>query len=182
MNTINDPEFRKFAEIAKKRSKCHKTGLEAWEKSPFAWLRKLQSRTRGKAFEELVSDWCKSHNFCVCKSPDSEADLVIDGVRVEVKGSTLWKSGIYKFQQIRDQDYDILICLGISPSDVHIWVIPKEIVMTWWKENKIRSQHGGRSGNDTAWLHVNPGQIHEWLQPFGGTLSEGLESLRENLI
>lgn len=182
MSATNDPEVRKLIEIADELSKVYEDDQEAWKDSPFAWLKTLQSRRRGKAFENLVSSWLIDHNFSVSQSPNSEADLVINSIRAEVKGSTLWESGIYKFQQIRDQNYKVLICLGISPSDVHIWVIPKEIVMTWWKENKIRSQHGGRSGNDTAWLHVNPGQIHEWLQPFGGTLSEGLESLRGNLI
>ena len=179
MSRTNDPEVCKLIGIADELSKVYENDQEAWNNSPFAWLKTLQSRRRGKAFENLVSSWLTAHNFSVAQSPNSEADLVINSIRAEVKGSTLWESGIYKFQQIRDQDYKVLICLGISPQDAHIWVIPKEMVMAWWREDKISSQHGGRGGNDTAWLQVNPNKIHEWLQPFGGTLSEGLESLRE---
>lgn len=178
MSTTNDTEVGKLIEIADRLSKVYKTDEKAWEDSPFAWLKTLPSRKSGKAFENLVSDWCVGHNFAVSQSPNSEADLVINGIRAEIKGSTLWASGIYKFQQIRDQDYKILICLGVSPLDAHCWVIPKEEVMAWWSENKISSQHGGKSGSDTAWLQVNPKEIPEWLQPFGGTLSEGLKSLR----
>lgn len=182
MSSINDPEVSKLIEIADELSKVYENDQVAWKDSPFSWLKTLPSRRQGMVIENLVSSWLTDHNFSVSQSPNSEADLVINGIRVEVKGSTLWESGIYGFQQIRDQDYEILICLGISPSDAHIWVIPKEIAMTWWEEGTIiKTQHGGQSGKDTAWLQVKPDKMHECLQPFGGTLSDGLESLRARI-
>ena len=103
---------------------------------------------------------------------------MVSGMRVEIKGSTLWQNGGYKFQQIRDQNYSIIVCLGISPFNAHCWAIPKAMVMQWWQEGKISSQHGGADGSDTAWLSVNPSAAPAWLQPYGGRLGAGLERLQ----
>jgi hypothetical protein len=82
----------------------------------------------GKIGEQLVEVLCKAMGLDVKSSGDSEADLIIAGRRVEVKFSTLWESGHYKFQQIRDQNYEFAVCLGFSPFDVHCWVISKELL------------------------------------------------------
>jgi hypothetical protein len=53
-----------------------------------------------------VAGWCAAKGLDVTSSRNPEADRVIAGKRVEIKFSTLWESGVYKFQQIRDQDYE----------------------------------------------------------------------------
>lgn len=85
------------------------------------------------------------------KSPDSDADRNIAGTRAEIKFSTLWKSGVYKFQQLRDQNYQVAVCLGIGPFDAHCWAIPKTFIMqNWGKAEGLTPQHGGARGPDTA--------------------------------
>ena len=44
--------------------------------------------------------------------------------------------------------------------------------MEQWRTGEIGSQHGGQAGRDTAWLHVNPDSVHNWLQEWGGNLSK----------
>ena len=116
-SAIRDPEVRLLAAIAAslKQDYVAQADTDPWAGSPFAWIRLLPSRQRGKVGEQLVSGWCAAKGLDVTSSGDSEADRVIAGQRVEVKFSTLWRSGVYKFQQIRDQRYDFLICL--VPSD-----------------------------------------------------------------
>ena len=90
--------------------------------------------------------------------------------------STLWENGTYKFQQFRDQHYRFAVCLGISPFDVHCWVLSKETIMRQWKSGDIESQHGGAGGTDTAWLTVNPKEeTPEWLNDCGGSLGQAVE-------
>ena len=109
----------------------------------------------------------------------TEADRVVGGVRTEIKSSTLWKQGVYKFQQLRDQNYEIAICLGISPFEAHCWVLPKPLIMQMWgAKGGLQSQHGGRQGTDTAWLSVDPGNVPAWLRACGGSLSDGLAQLQ----
>lgn len=79
----------------------------AWNGSPFEWVLRMPPATKGKLGKQLVYQWCALKGLAVDRSRDSEADMLINGHRVEIKFSTLWKSGFYKFQQIRGQNYGI---------------------------------------------------------------------------
>ena len=151
----------------------------AWACSPFAWIKSRPSRQVGAIGEQLVAGFFAAKYFDVAKSPDSEADRIIGGFRVEIKFSTLWKAGSYKFQQLRDQNYEIGIWLGVSPFNAHCWVVPKLMMMERWHSGEIGSQHGGRSGRDTAWLTVDPASVPQWLSPHGGTLSQAVSAFRK---
>src|ERR1051326_1971031 len=86
-----------------------------WAGSQFEWALKLPSASKGKLGKRLIYQWCAVKGLSIDSSPDSEADMLINGHRVEIKFSTLWEANIYKFQQIRDQNYEYAVCLGISP-------------------------------------------------------------------
>ena len=155
---------------------------DAWKESPFNWIRtRRSSRQRGTIGEKLVSGYLALKGFDVTRSPDSGADRIVGGKRVEIKTSTLWDGGLYRFQQIRDQDYHFALCLGISPFDAHCWVVPKDVLLEGWASGAVgmTSQHGGSSGTDTAWLSVNPDNVPEWLSQWGGTLSDTVELIGE---
>ncbi|MGD2174702.1 MAG: hypothetical protein PVJ27_04805 [Candidatus Brocadiaceae bacterium] len=127
-----------------------------------------------------MAGWLAARGFNVVRSGDSEADRCIEGKRAEIKFSTLWKNGSYKFQHLRDQHYGFAICLGISPFDAHCWVLTKdEILMRWRETGDLQTQHGGADGSDTAWLSVVPDGVPEWLEPFGGALRRGLERISQ---
>ena len=127
--------------------------------------------------EQLVERWCLANGLDVARSPNSQADRVINGHRVEIKFSTRWKQGVYKFQQIRDQDYDQLVCLGVSPFDAHAWVIPKAVL----HDHVIgqMGQHTGAGGQDTAWISFPTGAPLPWMREYGGQLSDALHRLSE---
>lgn len=149
-----------------------------WEGSPFAWIKTRPSRQVGAIGEKLVAGWLAARDFNVTRSGDSDADRVIEGKRVEIKFSTRWENGGYKFQQLCDQNYDLVICLGVSPFDANCWVIPKADVLRLWRvEHRIASQHGGQNGTDTAWIDVKAENPPEWLAPYGGSLSDGIAVL-----
>lgn len=153
---------------------------DPWEGSPFAWIKqKLSSRQIGKIGEQLVARWATAHNLVVTKSPDSEADKMINGRRIEVKFSTLWEVGVYKFQQIRDQRYEFVVCLGISPYSGHCWVIPKSFFLSHhFKLDGVGRQHGGKAGRGTWWMSFAPENPPTWLRQFGGDLGDAMRLLR----
>lgn len=152
---------------------------DPWAGSPFAWIKQRPSRQVGKIGEQLVAGWAAARDLDVVKSPDSEADKMISGRRVEVKFSTLWEAGVYKFQQIRDQRYEFVVCLGIAPQDAHCWVIPKSyLVAHRFRLAGLGQQHGGKSGRDTWWLSFVPSNPPAWLKPFGGNLGDAMMLLR----
>ena len=175
---IQDHEVSRLSTIATGLKRDYVQDRDRWSGSPFDWLRSLPSRRRGAVFGKLIAEWCAESGLDVSTSPDGDADLVIAGSRVEVKGSTLWETGTYTFQQIRDQNYRILVCLGISPFDAHCWAVPKQEIMRLWRKGTIRSQHGGIHGTETAWLTIDPANPPDWIRAYGGSLGAGLGSLR----
>jgi len=147
--SIRDPEVALLAGIAAALEGDYADdGPDPWEGSPFAWIKTRPSRQIGAIGEQLVAGWCAAKGFDVTRSPSSEADRVISGQRVEIKFSTLWENGNYTFQQIRDQAYDYLFCLGVSPLDAHAWVLPKPLLA----QHVIGhlGQHTGSAGTDTS--------------------------------
>lgn len=133
----------------------------------------------GTIAEKLVSQYLVMKGFEVDRSPDTEADRLVDGCRSEIKMSTLWGTGVYRFQQLRNQNYSFVICLGISPLDAHCWVLPKDTVMEQWESGGIKPQHAGKDGSDTAWLRVDPRNVEPWLRPHGGSLAAAVRRLAE---
>lgn len=170
-----DAEVKIIAAIASTLEVDYAEDGAIWQGSPFAWIRSRQSRQKGAIGERLVAGWLAARGFNVTRAKDSDADRVIEKKRVEIKFSTLWENGSYKFQQLRDQRYDLAICLGVSPFDAHCWVLQKSVILREWrKTGNLKSQHGGVSGSDTAWLTVDPKRVQAWLVPHGGTLRAGL--------
>ena len=151
---------------------------DPWLGSPFEWILRVPSRTKGAIGEALVAGWAAAKGFDVTRSTNSDADRVINGHRIEIKLSSLWKSGGFKFQQIRDQDYDFALCLGISPFDAQAWLLPK-IVLHEFVIGHM-GQHTGSSGSDTSWISFQADQPYEWMKPFGGRLRDVAALLESN--
>lgn len=176
--SLDSPLASRFAEIAAEIQGLYDAeDDDAWSDSPFAWIRGKASRTVGAIGEKLVAAWCEDLGLAVVRTGDSEADRLVEGRRVEIKFSTRWQNGEYRFQQIRDQDYDFLMALGISPFDVHAWLMPKSVL----KQHVIgrMGQHTGAGAADTDWLAVLPGEEPSWLQACGGSLDDVTTLLRD---
>ena len=151
---------------------------DPWEGSPFHWILSQSSRAKGAIGEALVAEWAQANGFSVSQPPDSECDRIIGGFRIEVKLSTLWRAGCYRFQQIRDQNYDYCFCLGLSPFDAHAWLLPKTMLKRYVIGHM--GQHTGSRGLDTAWLGFQVDKPYEWMAAYGNRLAQVAKLLREN--
>lgn len=183
----DDFNFQILVEISQELKKVYSEDNQRRD-GPFAWIRQgPRSRQVGKFGEEIVKGWLSRRGFNVSSCGDRDADLIIEGKRAEIKFSTLWEDGEYRFQQIRDQNYDMVVCLGLSESAGHCWAIPKDELMAHWenvrrkdgKKDGIKSQHGGQRGVDTAWIAVRPDNPPEWLKGYGGSLEGAITQLRK---
>jgi len=123
------PDFRMLASTASYLQKDLEEISNLWKNSPFEWVLQLPARKKGKLGGKLVASWCASQGLFPERGGDSSEALIFNGVRYAIKFSTLWTSGIYKFQQIKSTGYDYLICLGVSPFEAHCWVL-KEILLS----------------------------------------------------
>lgn len=172
---ILDRDVQLLAAVAAQLKPDYVSRDPEWEGSPFAWIKTRPSRQVGKIGEQLIAGWCAAKGLDVTRSGSSESDRIIHGYRTEIKFSTLWKNGTYVFQQFRNQEYDLVICLGVSPFDAHCWVISKTLAL----QHVIghTGQHGGQDAIDTAWLHIKPGAPQAWLAPLGGKLANAYKVL-----
>ena len=170
------PEFELLASAANFIRPEFEKDKSPWAGSPFEWVLSLPSASKGKLGKRLVYQWCALKGLSIDSSPDSQADMMINGHRVEIKFSTLWEANIYKFQQIRDQNYEYAVCLGISPFEAHCWVISKKILKQYVIGHM--GQHTGSTGQETAWFAVNPQSPPSWILPCGGTLEQAYKVLK----
>ena len=170
------PEFELLASAANFIRPEFEKDKSPWAGSQFEWVLRLPSASKGKLGKLLVNQWCAIKGLSIASSPDSQADILINGHRVEIKFSTLWEANIYKFQQLRDQDYEYAICLGISPFEAHCWIVSKQVLRTHVIGHM--GQHTGSRGQETAWFAVSPQSPPDWLVPCGGTLEQAYKILK----
>jgi hypothetical protein len=171
---IEDPEVQLLASLAQSLEGDYIGEKETrmWQGSPFYWIKSRPSRQIGAIGEALVSGWAASKGFDVVKAGSTDYDRAIEGLKVEIKFSTLWTDNeIFKFQQLRDQDYDYCFMLGISPFDAQAWFIPKAELAND-RPPALVPQHGGARGQDTKWLSFTAASPPSWMGQFGGRLSE----------
>ena len=176
---ITDPDVQLLAGLSATLEPAYAKAVDdPWIGSPFQWILQVPSRTKGAIGESLVAGWCAARGFDVIRARNSEADRIIHGHRIEIKLSTLWATGGYKFQQIRNQEYDYCLCLGISPFDAHAWLLPKAVLL----QHVIghMGQHTGATGADTAWLGFPPSRPYSWMEPYGGRLGDVAQLLTRN--
>jgi site-specific DNA-methyltransferase (adenine-specific) len=175
---VSDPDVLRLARVAASLEAEYDRQVEddPWEGSPFAWIKTRPSRQIGKIGQQLLSRFCEDRGLDVSSSGDREANRVICGHRVEIKCSTLWDTGTYSFQQIRDQNYEYLICLGISPYEAHCWVLSKDLLLG--HVIGYLPQHRGKEGTGTFWLTFSPDEPPDWMAGTGGTLAQAFEILR----
>ena len=175
---IQDPDVSLLVNKATSLEGKYPTVDDEWKGSHFSWIKTRPSRQRGKIGEQLVAGWLAARGFNVTRSPDSDADRLVENKRVEIKFSTLWKNGSYKFQQLRNQNYEIAVCLGVTSFDAHCWVLEKsEILHQWHETGNIKSQHGGARGTDTAWIAADPEAPPAWLRSHGGRPRDAMRRL-----
>jgi hypothetical protein len=147
---------------------------DAWEASPFAWIRREPSRRKGAIGEVLVKDWAATETMQVQPAENTGHDCRLDGLLVEVKLSLLWGGGEFVFQQIRDQDYEVGCLLGLEPQRVHLWAVPKSVL---WE--RATGQHTGAAAHDTKWLRFRAADPPHWLSEFGGELPAARAALEK---
>ena len=176
--TIVDPSVESLANVASTLAADYRTDRSDWQGSPFAWIIPHPPARQGAIGKRLISTWLETSGLSVTHCSGREADRIVNGRRVAMKFSMLWEEGLYRFQQIRDQRYDLLICLGVSPFDAHSWVFTKEFLMQGRGTLEgFRYQHRGNAGADTAWIHVDPRTPQQWLTLHGGTLDDALGAM-----
>lgn len=150
-----------------------------WDGSIFEWFRRLASRTKGKVGEGMVDDILLSEGGFIVLTPkmfakltgepsSSNYDRVVMFEFTEIKTASVEGKNLdnFRWQQIRkDQNYQLIIFVGVLPNEIKIWWATKEdleIHLFPFPENR---QHGGKQAKDanTYWI---TGEVPSWLRPY----------------
>jgi len=75
------PEFNLLASAAKFIKPEFEKNSSPWAASPFEWILALPSASKGKLGKRLVYQWCALKGLSIDSSPDSQADMMINGHR-----------------------------------------------------------------------------------------------------
>lgn len=100
-------------------------------------------------------------------------------INLEIKTSSKWETGNFKFQQIREsQDWEYICFVFVLPRATYIkWATRADLKNAGVFEN---GQHTGKNGKDTCWIDVKSSHdIPEYPEYFK-ELSELYEYLEKN--
>jgi hypothetical protein len=127
-----------------------------WEGSKFQSFRNIPSpKSKGSQGEKLVAQLLENLGHKVTKPLSSDYDRVINGHKVEIKVSTTWNEQLnnWTWQQIRDQDYDRIIFVGINPDEIYVWWATKGDIFEHILGNDRKRQHAGKDGGqELYWI------------------------------
>lgn len=102
---------------------------QQWEIGRFSAIKPLTPTEKGNIAEDFV-EWLGQRMGLPTERPESrrgEWDVSIGGTAIEVKVATLDVHGMFQFNGIRrDYNYDLLVVVGIAPSDVWLNVYAKD--------------------------------------------------------
>ena len=140
-----------------------------WSTSDFAWITRLPPKGRHSAAVRLLQASLLTLGLEFgCRYPDGDCVLDSTGSKrglVRVKFSTLWSTGVYRFQQLyRDEKAGHVLLFGLCPDQVDFWILPQRVILRKWGGDVVKEQHGNR----TAWMTLRPGGegSPKWLERY----------------
>lgn len=150
----------------------------AWDNSPFAWILHLPPGSKGVIGRSIASGLLQSYGLTPMATGHR---LTVNAQGILVRIAMAWDTGVMKFQNMRDEDYEHVLCIGLLPQSAQAWFIPKTEI---WQGNQIRTDNAGISGQHEgadAWLSINPSTVQSWVQPYGGTIESAMHVAQQSL-
>ena len=104
-----------------------------WIGQPFERIKRISNTKVGDVGQEFIERYLTvlDCNYALPDSRQSPWDIRIMGKTFEIKTASEDVSGAFQFNHIRyHREYDALLCIGISPADIHAGVWSKADVAT----------------------------------------------------
>jgi hypothetical protein len=172
--------YRRFVSIADcMNNECSMDEYKInWDGSPFKWIYILPESSKGPLLEKIFRYFLTAIGFNVENRTDSEHDMIVNGMRVELKSA--FASGRINGDRLLwahiKQNYDVLILLGIFPHKILMWVFD---VDDFFNSGELGTQK--YLDNDGAKLAIIAQDVPEWMTHHGGELEIGIKMAREKL-
>ena len=127
-----------------------------WEASRFFKLKLMKAKQAGARYERIASSIMKNLGNMIEKPENTDHDRIINGRKIEIKGSMVTKGSDDKFSflQIRpDQDYDAVLFMAIDFDTIKLYELNKEEIQERIDRGVFKKQHGGNKGNSGTFCY-----------------------------
>ena len=136
--------------------------IDPYSDSKFRPIKNMTSKRKGRFFEQLTEHYAINQCWKVSKPTNTEHDTIINGKKVEIKGSFRWvvdgELKEYRWQQIRpSHDYEYMVFLALDPRKCEFYCGSKQEVTDFVtiqdsNGNYPYNQHGGVSMNSGTYM------------------------------
>ena len=126
-----------------------------YEDSPFRNIKLMDARTKGKRYELITEDVLSKLGYDIQPPENVQHDRIVNGAKVEIKGSTLRKNlNDFTFLQIRPKDdYEYLVFTMCYPEELVIMYMDKSTVMENINNGSFMKQHGGNKRDSGTYCY-----------------------------
>lgn len=143
-----------------------------WDGATFEWLKKdTHSTGTSKAGTECLFQFLRNKGFTVQYAGGPKALLYVDGHSMIIRIATIGTSETFIFNQLRDDDAELVFCVGVSYEYVYMWVAANHEVQT-----SSPSQHAEK----VKWKQFAPGRAsHSVFNPNDGDIEKICDMLQK---
>lgn len=134
--------FKKYADANK------------WIDATYEHIKRISNSNVGAVGQDFIENLACAYEF-QCEFPintqgkrkkQSPWDIQINGVKFELKTATEDVGGAYQFNHIRyHRPYEAVLCLGISPEDIHFNLWSKADILTGKAGNLVSMEKGANA-------------------------------------
>jgi hypothetical protein len=142
-----------------------------WLAGPFANLKALPAKGKGKRFEQIAQAILENRGHIVSRAINKDHDRIVDGCKSEIKGSTITKGSddCFSFLQIRpSQDYEHMILETFwFDGKIKFYRMDKASVLALVAQKVFVPQHGGKVGNSGTFSYngnLDPFLPYFWFE------------------
>lgn len=127
-----------------------------WESSPYYKLKLMKAKQAGSRYEKIAKNILEKLGHNVEKPTSTDHDCIVDGKKMELKGSMVNKGtdDRFSFLQIRPaQDYEVIGFLCIYFDRVEFHTMTKDEVLAKIEQGVFGKQHGGNKANSGTYCY-----------------------------
>jgi hypothetical protein len=139
-----------------------------WKKdSKYVKYRMLVAKTKGCLFEKAWIEYLKENSTDIEKSNDPDYDFKENGIKKEVKMSSIGKDGkSFTFFQIRHfQKYERIVFICVYPDEIKVFEIDKNDFLIYLKDHPDEViWPGGKEKKKRLNRNIEKNDIYHWVK------------------
>ena len=127
-----------------------------WESSPYFLLKCMKAKQAGSRYEKIVEAIYSNAGETVEAPNNTDHARIINGEKVEIKGSMVTKGSDDKFSflQVRPaQEYDKVVFLAIYFDEINLFEMTKKQILVAIEKGIFKKQHGGKKADSGTYCY-----------------------------